>query len=227
MNLFLLHINARQSARYHCDKHVVKMVIETAQILCTVHWIYGGTAPYKATHRKHPMVLWAGESLANYKWTLDFGMELAKEYSHRYGRTHATEKTLLWLKDNEPAGIDLLAAKSQIPLCMPELYRLDTDPVLAHRMFYVYDKAKFCRWTKRAVPTWFAIGQQVLQSPTATVKDVQEALAQNWIQESLLDDDLCLKQNEERDKMEPPLVLRKRTSTQTNPLRKRAKTTHK
>lgn len=202
MNLFLLHLHARRCARFHCDKHVVKMIVETAQILSTTHWRFGGTGPYKSTHVHHPTVLWVGESLVNYRWACNFGLELAREYTHRYGRIHATEKVLVWLRDHEPKGLGVPdsaedagfgVGSTLLPLCMPDEYRKRLsstasetpcrDVVFAYRLFYVQDKARFCRWTKRSVPSWYVLGRAVLeqQPPGATASEVCRFFAQQHV----------------------------------------------
>jgi len=140
------------------------MVTETAQILSTVHWRLGGKGPYKPTHYKHPVVLWAGESIENYRWACKFGLELAREYTHRYGRTHAVEKTLDWLEKNEPKDLENVPP-TEFRLCMPIEYKQDApDPVTAYRRLYVEVKARFCRWTKRAIPQWYLLGRKCFEN---------------------------------------------------------------
>jgi hypothetical protein len=88
MNIFLLSRNARKAAALHTDKHVVKMLLETAQILCTVLSLFSQSAPYKPTHAKHPCVLWAC-CRAHFEWLIELGRGLADEYARRYpGRNH-------------------------------------------------------------------------------------------------------------------------------------------
>lgn len=57
MNIFYLSRDPVLCAEMHCDKHVVKMILETAQLLSTAHWELGSTAPYKPTHKNHPLAL--------------------------------------------------------------------------------------------------------------------------------------------------------------------------
>ena len=55
MNIFLLDWNTDVCAQYHCDKHVVKMILESTQMLSTVHSkYYSDLAPYLPVHAKHP-----------------------------------------------------------------------------------------------------------------------------------------------------------------------------
>ena len=75
MNIFFLDNDIRKCAIYHCDKHVVKMTLETAQLLCGVHHIIGGDAPYKLSHKNHPCSIWARESLSNYMLLSELGRD--------------------------------------------------------------------------------------------------------------------------------------------------------
>ena len=70
MNIFVLDEHPYKAAKYHCDKHVVKMILESARMLCTVHRRYALWAPYKPVHQKHPCTLWVGESVQNYSWMI-------------------------------------------------------------------------------------------------------------------------------------------------------------
>lgn len=88
MNIFATDECPIKSAQYLDDKRVVKMCLETAQILATVLWRHGGTATYKPTHSKHPVVLWAGNTRDNYFWTFQHLLALLEEYHRRYDKEH-------------------------------------------------------------------------------------------------------------------------------------------
>lgn len=104
MNLFLLALSASDAVKYLCNKHVVKMILETAQILYSVWHIRFGGCPddktldllpaYKKTHVNHPISVWARSSVYHYEWTCMYGLLLCKEYTHRYGKVHKTEEHL-------------------------------------------------------------------------------------------------------------------------------------
>jgi len=98
MNIFAAWPSAKKSAEFLDDKRVVKMVLETCQLLCTSINLSGGVSPYKSTHKNHPCAVWARESKANYQWLLDHFFHLLNEYRARYGRTHKCEQyyDLLW-----------------------------------------------------------------------------------------------------------------------------------
>ena len=154
MNIFLLHSNPKIAARQACDQHVVKMVTETAQILSTVHHIWGSDAPYRRTHAKHPCVVWAAACTGNYKWLLEHGMALAAEYTFRYGKQHKAELALLKLQ--RPPVAMPSSRRTPFVQCMPEEYQVPGDPVRAYRNFYVQDKSRFARWSKaRKPPRWY------------------------------------------------------------------------
>ena len=102
MNLFYLDRNIHCAVRYHCDKHVVKMCLETAQILCTSLDRCGLVAPYRPTHKNHPTVLWAGDSILHYRWLRRFGLALCLEYTWRYKKVHASEFVIKSLPTTPP-----------------------------------------------------------------------------------------------------------------------------
>ena len=143
----------RRAARYHCDQHIVKMPLETAQILCTALHRYGVEAPYRPTHVKHPSVLWAGDSADHFRWLVRFGKALCAEYTFRYGRRHKSEDVLDHMPDNLPMPD---TGWTDPPQAMPDIYKGD-DAVAAYRAFYRGDKAVFAgkgaaKWTRRRVP---------------------------------------------------------------------------
>ena len=148
MNIFYLDRDIGRAVRYHCDRHVVKMPLETAQILCTALHRYGIAAPYRPTHAKHPSVLWAGDSLAHWRWLRRFGRALCREYSHRYGRRHASEDIINALPETPPIP-DI--GWREPPQAMPEACKRG-DPVEGYRAFYRAEKAGFAKWTGRRVP---------------------------------------------------------------------------
>jgi hypothetical protein len=156
MNIFYLHENPVTAARYHCDKHVVKMILEYAQLLSTAHHVLDGDdAPegiYKVTHKNHPSAVWVRQSKDNYLWTFDLFVWLLKEYTARYNKDHKTSrlvsKLVQWPMNIPDTGF------TQPPQCMPDEYKCD-DPVTAYRNYYIGDKASFAVWKYSAPPMWY------------------------------------------------------------------------
>lgn len=155
MNIFAVDACPFKSADALRDDHIVKMPLETAQILCAVAHRYGVPARYKLTHARHPCVLWAGETRTNVAWAWLHGFALCEAYRKRYGREHACAVVLVEL---EAAG--LLMAVPDGPLtpfaqAMPDVYRRE-DAHEAYRAYYAAEKAvgPRARWTRRERPEW-------------------------------------------------------------------------
>ncbi len=121
MNIFILDENPAIAAQMLCDKHIVKMPLETAQLLSNVFSIalkvlnpfvnianQDITVPYKLTHKNHPCSLWARQSKGNFYWLIEYGKELCKEYAWRYKKKHKSEEVIDWCSSNK----DLLIFQS-------------------------------------------------------------------------------------------------------------------
>jgi hypothetical protein len=159
MNIFFLSLNPKQAAELHCDKHVVKMIIETAQLLYSAHWVLNPEGlnenSYKLAHKNHPCAIWVRTSLTNYMWLASLGWWLCKEYQYRYGeqKVHKTEAHIVWLLNNPPKSI-LFIGLTPPMLAMPDEYKQD-DPILAYQTYYIESKMKdrnIVRYTKRDWP---------------------------------------------------------------------------
>lgn len=152
MNIFYLDSDAETCARYHCDKHVVKMILETAQLLCGAHTSLGRTAPYALSHRNHPCAIWVRSSLSNYEWLCELGIALCREYTHRYEKVHKSEVVIRWAQLTPPPITDL--GFTMPPQAMPDMYRYINNSVLAYREYYRKEKLVFSTWKKREIPSW-------------------------------------------------------------------------
>lgn len=153
MNIFILDKDIKKCAQYHCDQHVVKMILESAQLLCTSLRKKGFEPPYKSTHPKHPCTLWLEESYDNHLWLRELMRELNEEYKYRYNKEadHSSMKVLEAIKDMKYESNGL----TEFPQAMPDEYKCPGDPVKAYRAFYCGDKKKFAKWTRRPKPSWF------------------------------------------------------------------------
>tara|TARA_B100001250_G_scaffold170495_1_gene146850 strand:+ start:630 stop:1091 length:462 start_codon:yes stop_codon:yes gene_type:complete len=153
VNIFVLHQNPQTAAEMMCDKHVVKMILETAQMMCTVVASYDHDTPYRPTHSKHPCTIWAGQSRANWNWLVDHGMSLCEEYTKRYNKVHKSQRVIEWCAMTH---IDL-PERTLTPFAqaMPPQYRNDC-PVTAYRDYYHGEKAGFATWKTQAPDWWRA-----------------------------------------------------------------------
>lgn len=147
MNIFILDSDPEIAAQMLMDKHVVKMALETAQILSTIN---GG--PYRATHERHPCVLWAKEAIDNYNWLVKHGIGICNEYRYRYNKEHKSEEIIFCLQ--EPvSNIEIPKGSTPHVQCMPDQYK-SIDPVKAYQEYYK-SKASFANWSKRGIPKWW------------------------------------------------------------------------
>lgn len=156
MNIFFLDLIPRTSAAYHCDKHVVKMCLEYAQLLSTAIHVnspeLAKSLPlYKKTHENHPCAIWARYSEWTFLHLLELAEELGKEYTKRYGKVHKSIETVIWNleipKFDNTGWIDP-------PQCMPDQYKCE-NTVQAYRNYYNGDKARFAVWKYTKQPEWF------------------------------------------------------------------------
>ena len=152
MNIFYLDEDPYQCAIAHCDKHCVKMILETAQLLSSVHWMTGGEAPYKLTHKNHPSAVWARENLGNYRWLADLGVELCNEYTSRYGKVHKSTGIILDLALADP---DIPEGEfTPPPQCMPDHCKHE-NTVQAYRNYYLIEKSYMAKWSHSEAPDWW------------------------------------------------------------------------
>jgi hypothetical protein len=151
MNIFLLDKDPKKAVQYAVDKHVVKMPLETAQLLCSAHYQSNTETPYKITHLNHPCSKWVRESLSNYFWLIDYGLELCQEYTYRYEKVHKSQLVIEWALLNSPKIPD--KELTRFPQAMPNNYKSD-DVVKAYRDYYRVEKAHIFSWKKREKPFW-------------------------------------------------------------------------
>lgn len=144
----------------HVSRHVIKMILETCQMLCAVWHVVDPEykiykPPYKLAHKNHPCTIWVRTSLGNYKWLCQLGIELCKEYTYRYGKTHVCEQYILTLSEQVPPIPDVgFTTPAQ---AMPDMYK-DKDVIEAYRTYYFFDKHRMLFWkgkiAGREPPDW-------------------------------------------------------------------------
>ncbi|CAB4174630.1 hypothetical protein UFOVP961_66 [uncultured Caudovirales phage] len=162
MNIFYLDKDIDKCVQAHCDKHVVKMILEYAQLLSSVHHMTDPKAEqilclYKLTHKNHPDAVWARSSLGNYEYLYSLAILLGEEYTYRYNRVHKS----IYMLEDMPYPSYLPEGKfTEPPKCVHDDFKNIEDTVEAYRSYYNRDKAHFCVWTNRSTPEWF--------SPTTT-----------------------------------------------------------
>ena len=175
MNIFYLHPDPKICAEMHVDKHCVKMILETAQLLSTAHRILDGIEDmglsqtgrkkkvwrlpdnrdlvlYSATHTNHPSAIWCRQSSENYRWLHNLLVELVVEYNYRYGKVHKCQAiglvdTLSLLPKNIPIG-----AFTEPTPAMPDQYKVPGNSLKSYHNYYNGEKQRMFSWKARPVP---------------------------------------------------------------------------
>ena len=145
MNIFYLDECPDKAARLQYNKHVVKMILESAQMLCTAHHVYGNdwqkeNVPYKEAHLNHPSTMWTRLCRANYMWLYRHMIQLGKEYYVRYGKTHLTITKCADFLRTPPKYLPD-GEFTQPPQAMPDEYKRDCA-IHAYWQYYVHDKKR-------------------------------------------------------------------------------------
>ena len=160
MNIFVLSLCPYLCAIYHNDKHVVKMILETAQMLCVTHYLCSNDPPsnlYKRTKAfaNHPCTKWIRESTGNYMWVYILFTSLCKEYTFRYNKIHSCETRFINIFNEIP---ELIPKGNITPFAQAMFDDVKhKNPIIAYRNYYKKYKKDFCVWTKRDVPYWYLI----------------------------------------------------------------------
>lgn len=165
MNIFAVNDDPVLAANDLLDRHVTKMCLETAQLLCTVAIKRGFAAVYKPTHQNHPATLWLGKSSANWNWLCLHGIALCEEYTRRYGKIHKCQAYIedMLARTNEIWGESKpYSEHTPFAQCMPDEYK-NTDPVIAYRLYYKGAKSGIATWrAPSSIPEWFACTNTII-----------------------------------------------------------------
>lgn len=128
------------------------MLLENVQILCSVYWAQGIVAPYRLSHKNHPVCVFARTSCLNFEWIIEHGKGLCAEYTARYGRVHKSEAVLKWCDDNSHNLVFPQYEMTPFALAMPEQYRSECA-VTSYRNYFKGEKKHLYQW-KQNRPSW-------------------------------------------------------------------------
>ena len=152
MNIFYLHPDPLTAPRYMYDRHVVKMILESAQMLCTAHHECGSglrEIPYKPTHKNHPSAVWARSSGSQYLWLYQHFVGLCHEYTRRYGKIHASDIKCTEVLRAFPSGLTV-GDFSAPPQCMPDEYKCESS-LEAYWRYYINAKSHLATSREQAI----------------------------------------------------------------------------
>lgn len=177
MNIFYLSTDPVQAAEWMVDKHVVKMILESAQLLSTAHRILDGvevagksktgrnvkrwvlndgrdSVIYTATHVNHPSAVWCRQSVENYNWLVDHFHALGKEYTYRYNKKHKCfEGDLAYMLSSPPNNLKSYDW-TPMPSAMADEYKISDDSLTNYRHYYKVAKSRMHVWKNRQPPEW-------------------------------------------------------------------------
>ena len=165
MNIFYLDRDPAKCAMMHCDKHVVKMILEYAQLLSTAHHLVDGEPSidcYKPTHKNHPSAVWVRESRCNYQWLYQLlDSLLLVEYTFRYGKTFTRPRAAAYSRTCLRFHTSYRVASSLSRPSVCQTSARTTIPVVAYRNYYVREKSHMARWKNTDSPPWYKIGTAI------------------------------------------------------------------
>lgn len=156
MNIFVLDYNPIIAAQYHVDRHVIKMILESAQMLSTAYRYYNPDVPdwhcYKSTHENHPCTLWVKKSKANAEWLKQLMFALHDEWHYRY--EHNRKHNSMWVLDKINFDNFPDIGLTPFALAIKDDCKCD-DAVESYKNFYIKYKRHIATWKKRGEPEWW------------------------------------------------------------------------
>ena len=179
MNIFYIDKDPVQAAQWMVDKHVVKMILESAQLLSTAHRLLDGReiegksktgrkarrwvlddarddVIYQATHINHPSAVWCRQSVENYNWLVDHFFALMAEYTYRYNKQHKCYGELSYMLQSPPKNLQEYDM-TLMPSAMDDQYKISDDPLTNYRNYYIIGKIRMHKWTNRQPPEWINV----------------------------------------------------------------------
>jgi len=175
LNIFYIDTDPVKAAQWMVDKHVVKMILESCQLLSTAHRLHDGrmvdsqsktgrkvkrwvlddareSIVYQATHINHPSAVWCRESIENYSWLVEHMYALIDEYKHRYNKVHKCLDVAYYLQ-SPPKNLQSYDM-TVMPCAMADEYKISNDPIINYRNYYKLGKVDLHHWTNRQPPEW-------------------------------------------------------------------------
>jgi|688.fasta_scaffold320725_2 hypothetical protein len=153
MNIFFLDKCPIKAAKYLVNKHVVKMITESRQMMHIAH-LHIQNPTIKITYRNHPCSIWVRKNRDNYLWLLEHALAIGQEYTFRYEKLHKSE---VYIRENlmEPPDLPFLHPGITFPaLSMPDHCKISDDYVDCYREYYRKEKSSLFVWKNRERPDW-------------------------------------------------------------------------
>ena len=174
MNIFILNEDPYVAADNLCDKHKVKMLIETCQMLSAVLDVRGRKGlstelelpQYPKAHIKHPCTIWACESYINAQWLVKHLHGISQSYAKTYPRKeHKLAKHYeVYSREIQHCAFPIMDKRTEFVQAMPDEYKVKQDAVSAYKNYYLMDKT-FAKW-KLGAPKWYTEGRDFMLKST-------------------------------------------------------------
>jgi hypothetical protein len=201
MNIFYIHTDPVIAAQAMTDKHVVKMILESAQLLSTAHRALDGqefiqlsksgarlrkwnhpdahmdATLYKSTHLNHPSGIWVRQSADNYMWLYNHFIALSEEYYQRYNKRHASELLLSGLLSKVPTNIARIGLTPMLVAITDTQWHVPNNPLQSYRNYYVGEKLKTPKDTERYYKV-LGLKEAQDESKVGDIPQVRELLEQ-------------------------------------------------
>jgi hypothetical protein len=201
MNIFYIHTDPVIAAQAMTDKHVVKMILESAQLLSTAHRALDGqefiqlsksgarlrkwnhpdqhmdVTLYKSTHLNHPSGIWVRQSADNYMWLYNHFIALSEEYYQRYNKRHASELLLSGLLSKVPTNIARIGLTPMLVAITDTQWHVPNNPLQSYRNYYVGEKLKTPKDTERYYKV-LGLKEAQDESKVGDIPQVRELLEQ-------------------------------------------------
>jgi hypothetical protein len=201
MNIFYIHTDPVIAAKAMSDKHVVKMILESAQLLSTAHRALDGqefiqlsksgarlrkwnhpdphmdVTLYKSTHLNHPSGIWVRQSADNYMWLYNHFIALSEEYYQRYNKRHASELLLSGLLSKVPTNIARIGLTPMLVAITDTQWHVPNNPLQSYRNYYVGEKLKTPKDTERYYKV-LGLKEAQDESKVGNIPQVRELLEQ-------------------------------------------------
>ena len=163
MNLFILSNCPNESAELAVDRHVVKIILEACQVMCIPFHLQGIAAPYKISHKNHPVSIWVRQSSENFNWTIKYCEGLLSEYTKRYKKIHKSSKVLDWIKERKNMLIFPSTGFTPFAQAMPDDCK-HSCAITAYRNYYLKYKQHLFAWKTQVPDFVMASGWQKLDN---------------------------------------------------------------
>ncbi len=173
MNIFVTDDDPIVAARNLCDKHINKMIVESAQMLANgfpLSRLAAKDCPRNAlgrprvhSYRYHPCTQWTFKTQDNMSWLISHAIEMGEERRYRWGKDHYTLDFIAWCYENLHDSYAPIGSRTEFAVAIAKDMNcrkqpnFDDLPVTEKYRLYIQLDKPFAQWTRREKPTWHTL----------------------------------------------------------------------